>query len=75
MTTTTKFTVHGVLAGAYAGKNPSLASTLTHASTDGGNSAICGNRVKEGSLCDLEEEGAPTCPRCAVKLAKLAKVK
>lgn len=70
MPTTTKYEVHGVLAGAYTGKNPKLESTLTHASfPESPEDAICG-RVKPGSLCDLEETEL-TCPRCIAKVAKL----
>ena len=74
--TTTKITVHGVLAGAYRGNGGrgmgprDGAPTLSHASADGGRTALCG-RVREDSLCDLEEEGAPTCSVCAKKLAKM----
>jgi hypothetical protein len=68
--TETSYTVHGVLAGAYAGRNPKLASTLTHLSADEGNSPLC-KRVKVDSLCDQIEEGAPTCPACARLAAKL----
>jgi hypothetical protein len=60
-------TIHGVLAGAYKSAAKSL---LTHASVDGGVNAIC-KRVKEYSLCDLVEEGSPTCPVCVARLAKL----
>lgn len=70
MTNEKKYTVHGVLAGAYAGKNPKLESTLTHLSVAGEMTALC-KRVKPDSLCDEEEPGAPTCPRCAKLAAKL----
>jgi hypothetical protein len=70
MTNTKKYEVHGVLAGAYAGKNPKLESTLTHASLpETWEDAICG-RVKPGSLCD-QIEAELTCPRCIAKVAKL----
>lgn len=65
----TTYTVHGVLAGAYAGRNPKLENLLTHASADEGRTALCG-RVKEDNLAD-EESGAPTCARCAKLAAKL----
>lgn len=65
-------TIHGVLAGAYPGKVPDLRSTLTHASSDGGRTALCG-RVKPDNLCDVEEPGPPTCARCAKRLSALAK--
>lgn len=54
-------TVHGVLAGAYRG---SRAALLTHASEDGGATAVCGG-VLPGNLCDVEEPEPPTCERCA----------
>lgn len=63
------FTVHAVLAGAYKGKGKSLKDTLTHASVDQLN-ALCG-KVAEGNLCDLEEEGPPSCATCARRAAKL----
>ncbi len=74
---TKRHTVHGVLAGAYAarGRGQSkieVGTLLTHASADGGDTALCG-RVREGSLCDLELDTAPTCPVCARKLAPKAK--
>lgn len=61
---TNGMTVHGVLAGAYRGKRARLDAMLTHASTDGGSTAVCGN-VAEGNLCDVQESGAPTCKKCA----------
>lgn len=62
-------TVHGVLAGAYrAGLS---ATYLTHASIDGGETAIC-RKVKAGNLCDVVEPGTPTCPTCVGKLARLS---
>lgn len=78
MTTTmkTKATVHGVLAGAYRGNGRrgmgarEDRALLTHASLDGGRTSLC-KRVQEDSLCDVEEEGAPTCPVCAKRVAKL----
>jgi hypothetical protein len=63
-------TVHGVLAGAYRGHNwrgVDVRVFLTHASADGGETALCG-RVKAGSLCDQQVKGAPTCPVCARKV-------
>jgi hypothetical protein len=57
------YTVHGVLAGAYRGKDISARALLLHASSDGGQTALCG-KVKEWSLCDMEEDGPPTCARC-----------
>ena len=64
------YTIHGVLAGAYAGKVPKLDRTLTHASLDRGDTAICG-RVRPGNLCDLEEPEL-TCPTCIRKVARLS---
>jgi len=64
-------TVHGVLVGAYQnsrGRRPAdVSKALTHASADGGETAICG-RVKAGNLCDLVEPGPPTCQRCAAAI-------
>ena len=65
--TTTNYTVHGVLAGCYKGSKISSRSILTHASTDGGTSAIC-KRVKVDALCDYVEDGEPTCPVCRARL-------
>lgn len=68
--TNTKYTVHGLLAGAYKGGRQSLTAMLTHASTDEGVTALCG-KVKADSLCDMEESEPPTCPHCLRKIAKL----
>ncbi len=64
-----KTTIHGVLAGAYQNRNAK--SMLTHASTDGAQTALC-KRVKEYSLCDQEEDGPPTCSVCAKRLGRLS---
>lgn len=67
-----KFTVHGVLAGAYAGRNSSLASVLNHYSVDNGETALC-KRVKPGNLADiyaLEEGAEVTCEACIAKRGK-----
>jgi hypothetical protein len=64
-----KYTVHGVLAGAYKGRDISERALLRHASTDEGHTALCGT-VKADSLCDMEEEGLPTCEKCLAKVAK-----
>lgn len=63
-------TIHSVLAGAYRGKSVSARSLLTHASADGGTSALC-KRVKVDTLCDVLEDGPATCPTCAARAAKL----
>lgn len=65
-----KYTVHGVLAGAYKGRDIGGRALLRHASTDGGSTALCG-KVKQDHLCDFEEDGPPTCERCATLAAKL----
>lgn len=57
-------TVHSVLAGAYRGCRTKLDVMLTHASNDGGSTAVCG-KVADGNLCDVEEPGPPTCKACA----------
>lgn len=64
-------TVHGVLAGAYRGKDIAARALLTHASADGGETSLC-RRVKAGSLCDAVEPGKPTCPECARRMAAAA---
>lgn len=66
---TVTVTVHGVLAAAYPGKSRAKLDgpLLTHASTDEGGTALCG-RVKAGHLCDVVEDGAPTCTHCARKV-------
>lgn len=69
MTNATKYTVHGLLAGAYKGGRASLAAMLTHASLDEGATALCG-KVKPDALCDMEEPEL-TCPACLRKVAKL----
>lgn len=56
-------TVHEVLAGAYRGKRARFDALLTHASTDGGSTAVCGG-VAEGNLCDQIVPGPPTCKAC-----------
>lgn len=66
---TVTITIHAVLAGAYKSFNTAK-SLLTHASIDGGLTALC-KRVKEDSLCDVEETGPATCPTCAKRAAKL----
>lgn len=63
-------TVHLVLAGAYKGRSVSHRALLSHASIDGGRTALC-RRVKEDALCDLVEAGEPTCPTCKTRAARL----
>jgi len=69
---TVTVTVHGVLAAAYPGKSKAKLDgpLLTHASTDDAATALCG-RVKPGHLCDVVEDGEPTCKQCARKLAAI----
>jgi hypothetical protein len=70
MTATTKIEVRGVLAGAYV----SLKNCLTHAvvvGADGRDVRVLCSRVKLDNMCDLVEEGAPTCPTCAKRMAKM----
>jgi hypothetical protein len=62
-----RVTVHAVLAGAYRGKRKNLEALLTHASDDGGDTALC-DGVKAGNLCDLVESGPPTCKACLAML-------
>jgi hypothetical protein len=65
---TTAYTVHGVLAGAYRGKDISERALLRHASQDESDTAVC-KTVKQGKLCDLVEEGPVTCPVCLQRIA------
>jgi len=64
-------TIHGVLAGAYRGKDIAQRALLHHASADGGATAVC-RKVKEDALCDAQEDGPATCPACLAKLARMA---
>ena len=66
--TTTPYTVHGVLAGAYKGKNHSERVLLRHASQDESHTAVC-KTVKEDMLCDVDEDGPVTCPVCLQRIA------
>lgn len=59
---TMAITVHALLAD----------MRTTHASADGGRAALC-KRVKAYSLCVAIEQGPPTCPVCAARLARLAR--
>ena len=68
---TTKYTVHGVLAGAYRGRDIGERALLTHASLNGAD-AVC-RRIKEGSLCDEVVDDAITCPVCAKWAAKVGR--
>jgi hypothetical protein len=60
-----RYTVHFVLAGAYRGKRRDLKTTLTHASLDDGDTAVCG-QVQAGNLCDIVGTEL-TCPACRRK--------
>lgn len=67
-----EMTIHHVLAGSYRGKRASLKATLTHASVDGGETALCG-KVQAGNLCDVfgTEPGTElTCGGCKRAAAK-----
>jgi hypothetical protein len=64
---TTHYTVHGVLAGAYA-RDISATKLLTHASQDESATSVC-KRVREGNLCDMSEDGPVTCPVCLQRIA------
>jgi len=72
--TTTPYTVHGVLAGAYRGKDIGERALLTHASQDECHTAIC-KTVKPDMLCDTEEDGPVTCPICLQRIATRALVR
>jgi hypothetical protein len=54
-------TIHQVLAGAYRGRDLARRPMLTHASADGGDTALCG---RVANLCDLAVAGPPTCKMC-----------
>jgi len=64
--------VHSVLAAAYpGGKRADPKVMLTHVAQDHDfDTALCG-RVRAGALCDVEEEGPPTCTTCAQIMARL----
>lgn len=65
------YETRGVLAGAYAGKNPPLKYVLTH-TVSGDDEPLC-KRVRAESMCDVairEPDGAPSPPRCPVCLRR-----
>lgn len=66
---TTPYTVHGVLAGAYKGKDIGERVLLQHASQDESHTALC-KRVKPDMLCDYAEETEVTCPECLARIAR-----
>lgn len=66
--TTTPYTVHGVLAGAYRGKDIGARALLNHASQDESGTAVC-KTVKPGMLCDMPEDGPVTCPVCLQRIS------
>lgn len=70
--TTTPYTVHGVLAGAYRGKRERV--LLRHASQDECHTAVC-KTVKDDMLCDVVEDGPVTCPMCLQRIAARALVR
>ena len=70
------YVTRGVLAGAYAGKNPPLKYMLTHtvsaAGGTGDDEPLC-TRVRAESMCDMdmvEPSGKPTPPTCPVCLKR-----
>ncbi len=67
--TATPYTVHAVLAGAYAGRGIEQ-TLLYHASQDDSETALC-KKVKQYNLCDLIEDAhiQPTCPVCIKRIA------
>lgn len=69
-----EFTVHHVLAGAYAGKDLRQRVLLAHASIDGGDTAICG-RVKDGNLCDFIVDVEVNCAACIRKIKKMGLIR
>jgi hypothetical protein len=65
------FRTHGVLAGAYLGgarSNPNR--MLTHTALGDDLTPICG-RIRRDMLCDVEEEGLPTCAACLRHMLRL----
>ncbi|HUS27562.1 MAG TPA: hypothetical protein VMZ53_03615 [Kofleriaceae bacterium] len=69
---TNNITIHGILAGAYRGKGLER-TLLTHASADGGVTALC-RTIKADSLCDEVLDEAPSCARCERKVADRRKL-
>lgn len=65
--TTTSYTVHGVLAGAYRGRDISARALLLHASVDGSATSLC---KRTANLCDAEEAGEVDCPECVARIAR-----
>ncbi len=61
------YTVHGVLAGAYRGRDISTRALLRHASTDGAETSVC---KRARNLCDAEETGEVDCPECLTRIAR-----
>lgn len=68
-TNTAPYSVHGVLAGAYRGKDLSERTMLRHASQDNGETAVC-KRVKQCGLCDWKEAEPVTCPECLARIER-----
>ena len=66
---TTPYTVHGVLAGAYKGKDIGQRTLLLHASQDEGRTSVC-RRVREYMLCDWKEDDDVTCPECLARIER-----
>ncbi len=72
----TKYEVRGVLAGAYKGARKNLEVCLTHlvlTSESKGDLAVHCGGVEIDNLCDMVEEGAPTCKKCLAKFLTLPK--
>jgi hypothetical protein len=66
-----RLTIHSVLAGAYKGRGVD-ASLLTHASADGGETALCGRARNLTDLGEgLPQDIPPTCPPCAARWAQV----
>ena len=60
------YTVHGVLAGAYRGRDLGKRTLLRHASIDAGESAVC---KRTRNLCD-EDSGEVDCMECLARIAR-----
>lgn len=66
------YTIHGVLAGAYRGKDVADRTLLTHASLDNGETSLCA-RVRRHGLFDEAldpQETSTTCSQCKRALSR-----
>lgn len=63
---TTSYTVHGVLAGAYRGRDLGSRAMLRHASLDG-ETSLC---KRTSNLCDAPEQSEPDCAECLAQISR-----